>query len=214
MKFLVDSATNLVRGTYEAPLNFSISGKYIIDVPDSIQVVASTTSSSDLITAKLNKLGVLSGIPSNNQIFDEFLDTSKIDTAPPGTASTRFLVGPGKRTAIFPGGNLVTPSFSLTSGSAKVYFHYYAFLLSHGSQTGSEPGKMLYNYVDPSGFTDFVPSNFLVEIRNSGNTATLLTVTPDVTVPQVFAPGTNVRFRFTNLDTKTWHMSDWCFIYG
>lgn len=211
-KFLVGTQDGKVRGTHEAPLNFSISGRYVIDVPPGLAVKAQTDSVADLVTAKLD--AIRAEHPSfSGTVFDELLATPNVDPA----QSTRYAVGPNKRTKILPGGSIVTNPIPFAAPITRVYIAWYGFLLhSDPGPSSATPGppRLLYNY-NPllPAFEDFDPSVFGVAIRDSTNTSTLLSAVSGAEQNFVFGPG-SVRLRFTNLSPDlTYHLSDWVLLY-
>lgn len=211
MKFLVDPSGDLVRGAYNAPLDFSISGKYVVDVQDGIEVRASTSSVTDLIAAKVS--AIKAEHPTlMEHLNDEFLTTSQIDVA----ASTRIMAGPSKRAMILPGGRLVTTALVIPTAFTSVMAHWYGFRLhSHpGPVTPTpEPPRLLYNH-DGTNFITFDPTSFLVELRNSTNTATHVTLSQDVEASFSQATPFTFRLRFTNNAVVPLHLSDWTLLYG
>lgn len=205
-----------LQGYRQHPLDFSVSGQYIIDVDNSLPVIPSddpTLSSSDLITLKTQ--AYQRKYPQFGNIEnDEFLDLgSSVDQ----TESDLFAFGTLKKTRMFPGGSIVTDPIVIGSVITEVFTHWYGFLLHQ--DTGSvapnpEPNRVLYNYNSIlSDFEEFDPSTFTAEIRNSTNTATLLTLTSDTIQPLVFGPG-SIRLRFTNTHpTLTYGISDWVLMF-
>jgi len=212
-KILVDSQTNKIRGTYLAPLNFSISGRYVIDVPDSVGVQASTDSVSDLISAKttafIQSQGMVDGLN------DELLTTPNIDS----TKSYRYGVGPNKRSLILQQGWITTNILTITPAFTQIFAHWYAFLFFPSTEPTNAPSTpappALYNWdTVTSMFTDFDPNIFLAEVRDTTDTSTLFTLSPDVKVPFAGGPNFNFRLRFTNNDPNhIWYLSDWTFLY-
>lgn len=211
MKFLVDPSGDLVRGAYNAPLDFSVSGRYVIDVQDGIEVRASTSSVVDLIASKVAAIK-LEHPTLTEHLNDEFLTTSQVDVA----ASSRIMVGPSKRTVILPGGRLVTTALVIPTAFTKVMAHWYGFrLYSHpGSVTATpSPPRLLYNH-DGTNFVTFDPTSFLVELRNSTNTSTHVTLSQDVETTFSQATPFTFRLRFTNNAAFPLHLSDWTLLYG
>ncbi len=212
MKYLVDTTTGLIRGSYRPPLNFSVSSRYVMDVPDSLGVQAQTSSVADLITAKLNGFQVAHPTLVGN-VFDELLATPAVDIA----QSSRILTGPNKRTAILPGGVLVTTVQTIAPSFTMVFGHWNLFTLfsDPGPVTATPaPPRLLYNF-SAGVFAEIPPSIMTVEIRNSINTSTLATLAPDTAVNFAGGPAFSFRLRFTNNDAlKTYHLSDWVLLYG
>jgi hypothetical protein len=175
-------------------------------------VIAKTSVVADLVNAKIVAYKTQQGM--SNYFNDEFLATPNVDP----TNSTRYAVGPNKRTKILPGGMIVTNVMVSGPAAGFLYAHWYGFLLF--SQPGSlnvapPPSDLLYNY-DPTipGFTEFDPTIFTVEVRDSSNSTTLLTLTPDMKTSFALGAGTSFRLRFTNTDvSRIFYLSDWIFLY-
>lgn len=213
MKVLADSSSSEIRGGFTFPLDSSIAGHYIIDVPDVLNVTPSTMIVSDLITAKLNAFKSLH--PTLTTSFqDEFLTTSQIDTS----LSVRISTGVNKRTSILPGGSLMTTQLVTAGAISKIFLHYYMFnLYSHTSAPGDVtpgPNRLLYNYDSgTSQYVDFLPANVTVDVMDSIGTSVLITPTPDTEVTYVSGGVLTFRLRFTNISaTKVYFPSDWIFL--
>lgn len=213
-KFLIDPATSKVRGTFSPPLEFSIFNRYVIDSPDSLGVRAVTDSVADLVNAKVEAFQRTAGM--TGFLNDEMLSSLGVDSS----QSARFGTGVNKRTHLLAtGGQIVTNPLFIAPAMTQVYAHWYGFILSLLPDTSIPtpvPNKLRYNW-DPnaSAFTEFDPSNFTVEIRDVGNTVTLLTLTSDVETAFVAGPALNFRLRFTNNDPNhVWHLSDWILLYS
>lgn len=216
-KFLVDDMTHKIRGAYDEPLNFSVAGRYVIDIPAGTMVRADTDSVTDLLALKINALKA-SHPDLPDVINDELLATSLVETSPPGDGASLFTTGPYKRTSIAPGGTIVTRQLTLANSCSQIFVHVCGFMLSsYPGQPSStpEPSRLLYNYdVSTEAHVDFEPSFLLTEVRDSGNTSTVLTVTPDTEMDFVQLGGYSFRLRFTNQDTRTWYLSDWLILTG
>lgn len=215
-KFLVDRADGVVKGTYQFPMDFSVAGHYVIDAPTSLQVRALTNSLPDLLTAKVDAFKALHpSLPS--YYSDEFLAIPNVDAS----QSSRYTIGPDKRTILFPnGGQIVTTQLSIGAAITTVFPHWHAFTLYTEpavppASGPPAPDRLLYNYnPNISDFEDFIPATFTVEIRDFTNSVTLLTLIPDQEQSFIFGPG-NVRIRITNNDPdRHFHMSDWLLLYG
>lgn len=211
MKFLVDPVGDVVRGAYEPPLDFSISGRYVVDMPDGAGVKAITPAVGDLIAAKV--VAIKARYPALvNHFNDEFLTAAQTDMA----QSSRVISGPSKRTVILPGGSLVTTQLTIPSAFTQVLIHFYGFrLYSHPGPvtTTPAPPRLLYNH-DGTNFVNFTPASFLAELRNAANGATLLTMSQDVVNTFSQATPFNFRLRFTNNASVPLFLSDWTFLYG
>lgn len=216
-KYLVDSFTNLVKSGHTPPLDFSISGHYVFDVPDALGVIPESTSVASLEASKMGAF--LAAHPSlPNYSNDEYISSLRVDPA----ESTRFLQGDKKRTTIFPNGGQLTTNPLVMSGTiTTVFIHLNAFTLYSEPATppisggAPVPNRLLYNY-DPilTNFFDFDPSDITIEIRDSANTTTLATITPDTEQAFVSAAA-NLRLRFTNTNlNRSYYISDWVFMFN
>jgi hypothetical protein len=216
LKALVDSAAGLIRGTYTEPLQFSISGHYIIDIPAATTVLPPDNVVADLIAAKIAAFEGISGLATN--VSDELLATPNVDSV----NSTGVIVGPNKHTVILPGGTLLTNPIAAIPGTYTVYLHYYGFILYRAAVDPSSPAsptpgpsKMLYNY-DPlvPGFVPFQTSTFTVSIAQTLTPFTnISTPLPDTRVPTIAIPA-SFRMKFVNTSTEAFHLSDWILLYG
>lgn len=210
MKVLVDNLTNKIRGTFEEPLDFSVSGHYVIDIPSTITVEPSTQVVGDLVTSKINAFRALHPTLGYS-FYDEFLDTSKVDAA----SSTGVVVGPNKRTAILPGGTLYTTVFTPAIGVGKVFLHYTGAYMHRDVGAAPYPpaSRMLYNYqTGAGGFVNFSTADLTVNIVNGSTLAYSSTPTPDAE----YVVGTPATFRlqFQNVSPVPIHMADWLLLYG
>lgn len=210
-EYLVDKATNLIKSTHQFPLKFSISGKYVINVPGNVSTFAFTDSVSDILSQKLQGFKSLHETLTNS-FTDELITSPNVDSA----QSTKFTLGTQKRTAILPGGTLVTNGLVFGSPLTTIFSHWYGFTLHsrpHASLT-PRPNEVLVNY-DP-GLDEFVEldkSIITAEIRNSINSATLATLTIDEE-QTVSLPASTYRLRFTNTSsTQIVYLSDWLILY-
>jgi hypothetical protein len=212
-KTLVDTRTNLIRGTYvESPLNFSIAGRYVIDVPDALGIKPITNSVTDLVNAKIAAFLAAQGMVGS--FNDEFLASPNVDA----TKSSRFGIGPNKRTVILGGGWITTNIITIPASFTQIFAHWNAYLYTSvpsGSLTQPPPPQILYNWDFNSGeFIDFDPNNFIVEMRDTADSVTLATLSPDVKTPMAGGPGFQFRLRITNNDfNHIWTTSDWVLLY-
>jgi len=211
VKFLVDEASGLVKGSYEHPLDFSVSGHYIIDVPTFLGVQAADTNPSNLVTAKVNAFKVVhSALP--NSFNNEFLDASAISTS----LSSEYSVGPNKRVAVGPGGVVQTAQLVTSAAMAKVLVHLSVFTLAFDTSTGPGAGasRLMYNFVPGSGFAEPALSNVAVSVMNAAGNASLLAVTPGSEQAFVQSSGFTFRLRFTNNGSSRIWLSDYVVLYG
>lgn len=217
MKVLVDRQTSLMRAAYEETIKFSTSGLFVVDYPDQPGEDPFVQDLNGLITQKVNNFK--EEHPSLSvAVNDEFLTTSGVDTA----LSSRYRVGANKRTAIRPGGVLMTQPFAVGAPLAsitKVFFHFSLFTLyldpGSPSDPAPQPSKLLYNY-DPGvpGFVEPVLSDVTCHLMNAAGNTSLATLFYDTEQSFVSALA-SFRIRFTNgSPTKTYYVSDWLALFG
>ena len=219
MKALIDQLTNTIHGIYQEPLNFDISGHYVIDIPQLISGVIPGTddSVSDLIGAKNKQWATFSGVVGET-IFDELITNPNVDPV----NSTGIAIAANKRTLILPGGTLLTNPISVTSGTYAVFLHYAGFVLyralvnlANPTSPTQGPSQMLYSYnPDSTGFENFQNSTFTVTVCQATSPFTnVATPTPDSTTAATSLPST-FRLKFFNNSIVPYHLSDWILIYG
>ena len=216
-KFLVDRTDGKIRSTHEHPLEFSVSGRYVIDVPTSLQVRTDTDVVADLVTEKINGYKALHpALP--NHINDELLTTPSVDTGV--GVSVRYLTGPDKRTAILPGGHVWTNATTVAGVMGNVFPHWYGFTLFSDSGVvgpdGPRPSPLLHNFNPVSAqFEEFLPAKFKVDLyEDVGPFLFKATLSPDVSQVVGGMTGATVRLRFENLDPdRIWYLSDWLLLY-
>jgi len=226
-KFLIGTLDGKIRSAHNPPLNFSISNRYVIDVPQDLDVEARTDSVPELIYEKTmgfkNRQGLV-GLDFAQS--DELLSIPNIDFA----LSDRCFVGPNKRCAMFPGGSLVTGPVPLVTRISRIWFHWYGFTLwtDQGPQPPDEvparpePPRVLYNY-DPAAesFVDFNQDDLTVEVWNFAFNTKHLDASyeavqssdPDPYFPWTPGSPVNVRLKFTNTSEKIIHLSDWTLLH-
>lgn len=217
MKVLVDRQTSLLRAAYKDGITFSTSGLFVVDFPDAADTEAFTQSLSGILTQKVNNFKTAHpSLPL--AVSDELLTTAQVDTA----LSSRYRTGVQKRTAIRPGGVLMTQPFAVGAPLAsitKVFFHFSLFTLyldpGPASELKPQPSKLLYNY-DPAvpGFAEPSLSDVTCSLMNAAGNTALGTFTPDTEQSFVSALA-SFRVRFTNTSsTKTYYVSDWLTLFG
>jgi hypothetical protein len=212
MKVLVDSQSGTVKGVYNPPLNFSISGKYIINIPvEAGPVDVDTTSPAQIITNKTNALMALHPLMSQS-LGDEFLTTSLIDAT---SLTSGIIKAPNKGVVITPGGILMTTVRTITVPTlTRVSIVYYGFRLTRSLPLDNGPAPVLYNW-DGSSFIEFGSGIFDVDIMDSiGTTVLVPNLESGVEYPYAIATPLNVRLRFTSLSTDFWYISDYLLLAG
>jgi len=230
-KFLIGTLDGKVRSAHNPPLDFSISGRYVVDVPEDLSVEAKTDSLPELIHEKLTGIQnrpAVRQVPSGSQLTyslsDELLAVPNVDAS----LSTRCITGPNKRCAIMSGGALWTNPLLVTTTTSYVYFHWYGFrlFLDQGPQPPDsvparpDPPRVLYNY-DPvaESFVEFNPGDVTVEVWSVGAgpsytpVAKVLTASYEIVQALSLASG-NVRLKFVNNSPVTVWLSDWLFLYN
>lgn len=217
-KVLVDTQTDEIRGYYEEPLDFSISGRYVLDVPPGLYPTTQVVNT--LILRKIAQYqSYHPTVP--NYFNDEILATPNINPL----NSFRFAAGPNKRVVLFP--NNGSPSYvttnlmTINAPTSRLLIHHYGFLLY--SNPGPvvahpDPSRLLYNYDSGSvSFIDFNPATFQVDMLDNTFSPIYTFVNADTVEIPGAMPVTPFQFclRFTNLDpNRAWHLSDWLFMYG
>ncbi len=217
-KFLVSTADGSVRSAHVPPLDFSVSGRFVVDVPDDVSVSADTASLADLLAEKIAGIGarpLVRGLPLSQ--YDELLSSPNVDPA----LSGRCFLGPNKRCSMFPGGTIVTNPIPISSSASHIYFHWYGFLLA--SEPGPRPPsavparppppRLLYNYdVLAESFVELDPSSLSVQVWDSTFSSMLLNVDFETVQPFSFGPG-SVRLKFQNTSGSIQRLSDWAFFH-
>jgi hypothetical protein len=243
MKVLVDSLTNKITGVFNEPLNFDISGHYVIDVSPLISSVVpgSDNSVPDLITAKntawtayaetFASFAAIIGTPTTasdeliGSVGSIYMDPN-VGLAAGGSSGVEVgTVGtspPNKRVVVRPGGTILTNPISITGSPTRFFFHYSGFSLYRAAvdpanPTNPTPGpsKMLYGY-DPTvpGFKSFQNSIFTVSVCQPTTPFSSL-LSPVMADALNNFPGgaTSIRLKFTNTSTIPYHLSDWVLVY-
>ena len=217
-KILVDKQTDVIRGRYEEPLDFSISGRYVIDLPEGFGINPQTDSVATLLQEKINTfIRLHPALP--NFFYDELLAAPPPNIDPALVAHTqRYMVGPNKRTAILPGGSVTTNIITTIAGFSTVFLHLHGFILH--SEPGSslathpEPSRLLYNHTG-SGFITFDYNDFLIEYWDAAMGGVLFTPTPEAEETWVQGAPLNFRIKFTNIHaSRVYYLSDWIFLYS
>jgi len=211
VKYLVDDATQQVRYGFQPPLRSSMSGHFVVDVPDELGVVPVTSVLLDLTSAK--ESAYQAAYPTlPNVLSDEFLSSATTYTP----QSDKYIVGSNKRMAIRPLGRIQTTGQLLTGNFTKVFLHFGVFTLSQVSpDAGADypgPSRTLLNW-NGAVFEEPNPNSVTVEMKNSSNN-TIASLPLDSVVS---FSGSNVSFRldFFNSDPdKTLYLSDYYLLWG
>jgi hypothetical protein len=241
MKVLVDSLTNKITGVFNEPLDFDISGHYVIDISTLIASVVpgSDNSVPDLITAKNTAWTAYAqsfatfpaGTPTT--VSDELIGSvgsiymdSNVSLATGGSTGVEVgTVGtspPNKRVVVRPGGTILTNPISISGTPTRFFFHYTGFTLYRAAvdpanPTNPTPGpsKMLYDY-DPTapGFKSFQNSIFTVAVcQPTTPFSNLLSPVTADAVNNFPGGATSIRLKFTNTSALPYHLSDWVLVY-
>jgi hypothetical protein len=219
MKVLIDTQTDEIRGRYEEPLDFSISGRYVIDIPEGFGINSETNVLSTLVQNKIDTfIRLHPTLP--NYFYDEFLTipAPNIDT----TNSTRYFTGPNKRTVILPGGEIITNTLTTAGGFNTTFIHLYGFILyvepGSSSATHPSPSRLLYNH-NGSSFITFNPNDFTIEYHDlpyNPPASLLYSPSPDAEETGWIEPGAKsfvIRFR-NDHPNQIYYLSDWVFLYS
>lgn len=216
MKVLVNSQSGKIQGAYDSPLKFSVSGKYVINMPPEVGLIPiNSDDPSLLITAKQNALMALH--PTLSEAFNnELLNISMIDQ----TQSFGVVAAPNKGTLIMPGGIIMTTTMTLTVPIlSRIAVIYSGFLLNRDVKQVSEqpdPASLLYGWdLDSSSFVEFGPGVFEVDVMDSTGT-TVLVPNLQSGLEYIYLDTTplDVRLRFTSLSLVPWHLSDYLLLVG
>jgi hypothetical protein len=208
-KVLVTSLDNAIIGLYRAPLVFSISGKYVIDIPNNIIFDTLPGSVDEVFLAKRNGLIALN--PTLNNVFSGDVTElpSQIDTS----LSNGYIINDAGIT-LFPGGGIMTNVFSPLNAFNSIYLHYYGFFLERITDPSlfPFPPPILYNY-DPilEQFVEFDPASIQVDIMDSTGSETLYTPTPDQLYSANFG---DFRIQFINLTSEFKRLSEYILLYN
>lgn len=228
-KALIGNTSGLIRGLYNPPLTFSIANHYIIDIPNFLNVIPSDQMAADLVSAKNAAWAAsVASTFTPTTAYDELLISPNIDFTVQAGGTSGVISGQNKRTAILPGGTLLTNPITVPSpGSGKhVLLHYYGFILyravvdpNNTTSPTPAPPQLLYNY-DPAipGFSDFLNSNFTVTLCNGAFPFASILTFPSVSTPGAIISGvtlpSTVRLQFKNVVTETWNLSEWILMFG
>ena len=212
--YLVDASTGLISSTHEFPMEFSISGHSVINIPTDLDVVAETNVLADLLSLKLQAFKN-DHVSLSNSITDEYIVAPNVDAA----NSSSYNLGGFKKTILRPGGVIVTNPIAVTAITT-VFADWYGFQLASEPATppvsGGPPGpdRLLYNYDSgSSNFEEFNPSTFTVELLDAGTLTPLLALTHGVEQALAFGPS-SLRVSITNTDpSRSWYISDWTILY-
>jgi hypothetical protein len=216
MKYLVEDPSQEVRSGFQFPLRSSVSGHFVVDVPNELGVVVESSSLVDLVDSKITAYQRiytdLTGV-----LNDEFLDASGVDTT---ALSSGFIAGGNKGVALLPGGHFQTPVMTIMSSFSKVFFHLSLFTLFRESPGIFDPypgpSRTLYGY--DATLADFVePSPSLVQasIMDSTGASELLAMTSDFQHSFAQSGPFNFRMRFTNTSvTQILYLSDWLLLHN
>ena len=217
MKYVVEEANGFVKSNLELPLNFSVSGHYVVDIPTSLGVVFDGDV-SPLIDAKNAAFLAQHGYMVDF-LADEFLDASGVDTSP--SVSSRFVTGTNKRVGLLPGGYLTTTVQTIPVDFTKLFFHCSVFTLTKQLESiGSDrpgPSRLLYNF-DPNTEEFFDPAPIMntylyVSLTDSVGTP-IMGLTNDSEVNYAQAGPFGFRLQFNNLTNSILYIADWIVLYG
>ncbi len=214
MKFLIEEASGKVKAGMEFPLDFSVSGHFVVDSPTSLGVVPDGNVLSNLLARKLAAYKAANPtLPYS--LNDEFLTAAGVDT----TLSDGVLLGSNKRVGLLPSGRLQTTLLTALNSFSSVLLHFHLFSLCHRvpAPLDDSPGPkpLLYSY-DPglSGYAEPALSSVTAELMDPAGAVSYLTFTPDVKQSFPQAAPYDFRIRFTNTTSRILFLSDWTFLSG
>ncbi|HEY8096848.1 MAG TPA: hypothetical protein VIE65_12265 [Methylobacter sp.] len=211
-KYVVNNNTQTIINGSLDPFTGSVAGRYLIDVPDYLNIKPVTNVPADLYAAKqaafLIKYPSMRGVVSSEDLSST-LDQSK---------SNRFIVGPNKGVGFItnPTSSIwMTNTFNVPIFSSQVLVHFNAFYWIRVPNSDGSPDKILYNW-DPVSqtFITYNTTSIIIDVMDSTGTTSLLTVTPDTIMNLTFGSG-NYRLRFTNGVPETgFFFGDYYLLYG
>jgi hypothetical protein len=217
MRYLVDDATQEVRAGFQFPLQSSIAGHFVVDVPDELGVVPESSFLPDLLDAKLNAyLAAHSNLPTGKS--GEFLGpvSAEVDVS----LSSGCFLGPNKKVALLPGGHVQTTVNSLLGVFTKIFLHYGVFTLFQDSpDIGADypgPSRTLYgwdssvlNFVEPD------PAIVQVSLMDSTGAVTLVPTMFSDSIISYASGNLATRLKFLNTSaTRTLYLSDYYLLWG
>lgn len=214
MKVLIDVVTDKIKGIYDPPLNFDMSGVYIIDIPDSLGVAVKPpmTDAASVIAAKLSAIADATTLI--DQEYDELLDGTKVDSA----LSSLLIVGPKKRTTIMPDGILMTTVINVVTSpvtTLNVQWHCFPRHRDTGlTASKPSPSRVLYGYNTSS--SSFVEATTDLEVSLWDSIGTTQIVAPFSSGVDFSAPSSplSCRLRFRNISSVPIHLSSWVMASG
>lgn len=212
-KFTADRDGRIL-GFHDGIISSSVAGLIVVDGGD-LLVNGKHPDIAAVMLAKAAALRQRSGL---NQIqADDMMGPLHVDIS----QSTKIFFGPKRRTAMQPGGRIVTlPIFLAPLGPSGFRFvanwtGFFLYMSTADEGGGIAPNQLLYNFDTVSNqFLEFDPSTFTVEVRDSLNTITLVTLSFNTSIISPPLPAGNYRFRFTNNHpSRIFNLSDWIIAY-
>jgi hypothetical protein len=206
VKFLADRALGNVRGPYRASdlEQTPVNGFVVYDVPDYLAGFTTGASSSALVSDKY--AAIMAANPSlPNLLYQEF-ETLVRAGLPLSPASSQYLVGVNKRTALLPGGVLYFGPYGVIADPTTVYAGYSAYELTLS-------GREVV-------FSNPLPGELRMELTDSaGGMPKLGPVVPNKAVPagsftpSTFSPANVFYVRLSNVSSRTFTLSDFCLLW-
>lgn len=215
MKYLVEDASQEVRAGFQTPFESSIAGHFVMDVPDELGVVPTSSFLPDLIAAKEAAYQAAHMNLTNGILSSEFLVTSNIYLP----QSDGFIMGAHKRVGILPGGHVQTTAQTLSGSFTKIFFHFGLFTFFQFtagiSDSYSAPLIQQYNWdVDLNDLADQDPNQVQVSLKQASNNDTLANLFSDSVISYA-GTGLSFRLEFANPSTtKTLYLSDYYMLWG
>lgn len=214
MILVVDDYDDLIKFSYRDAADFSLTGKYAIQIDDALGIDSNQSNvPANAIAAKLQAYQAGRSFTIIDSFQEEFLNAIPvtIDTA----NSDRYILGKNKRTAMLPGGYITTTNIPITVASTKFFCHWHGFYLNQISNAilpfaiPRTPNSVYYNNASL-----FSPSTFTVELYQSGGPL-LATLVSDVeTTLGAFGPGNVVLKIINSHPTITYNLSDVILLSG
>jgi len=208
--YIVRQLDHKVIGFSSKPLNYSVSGLYIVDIDSAIHPLPDLTgnSVSDLLTAKEDAYKALTGLTST------YLSEEHTSTKVEQSLSSKYISGFPKKTELLGLGSIVTSSFALGGIATKLYCHWKPATYDIAQGSAFDPSWTRYNWdAGSSSYINYDPSLFTVELRDLANSVTIFTFTADTLHSGLSVPNASYRLRFTNTAAARYTLSDWYLLW-
>ena len=195
-KFLINKFTGTIAQNFVSDVDFSISGLFVVDVPDGVQLIT-PSSYANLKTQK--EAGFIDLYPDfPNVVYNELDTDASVDT------TVAYKAHSGNHEWLIPAtnGSLTTTATTL-SGSPYQYVAFWSVYEISWSQ--GDANIQIATYVD------HVPSDLTVEVSFDGG-SNWETATYDVaTLPTI--TGTSLKFRITNTGSSDLYLGYYALVW-